>query len=189
MSEAGAGSGASNRGRFRKGRSGNPGGRPRRQPATCASAFDIVVGKTLTVTRNGIPRDVTMEEALQHRTYQDAIAGKRMAQRQVLKWIEKREAWFAKHRPAAAVNPIRALRKYDAENADEAMLLLGLVTENPACKGPGMEGLQILLEPWAVQLALNRRRGHEPLEKKEVDEITRCTRDPRSLRWPRRSGP
>jgi hypothetical protein len=33
-----------------------------------------------------------MEEALQHRIYQDALAGKGMAQRQVMKWIAKREA-------------------------------------------------------------------------------------------------
>jgi hypothetical protein len=189
MSDAEPDPGATNRGRFRKGRSGNPGGRPRKQPVAVASAFDIVVGKTLTVTRNGIPREVTMEEALQHRTYQDAIAGKRMAQRQVLKWIEKREAWIAENRPAAVVHPIRAYRMHDASNADEAMLLLGMVVEDPDRTGPEWTERSLLLEPWAVQLALKRRRGRQPLDQKAIDDITRSTSNPRSLRWPRGSAP
>jgi hypothetical protein len=31
--------------------------------------------KTLTVTRDGIAREMTVEQALQQRTYQDALAG------------------------------------------------------------------------------------------------------------------
>jgi len=50
------------------------------------------------VTQNGRQRELTVEEALQHRTYQDAIAGSRFAQRQVLKRIAKREQWLAARR-------------------------------------------------------------------------------------------
>ena len=88
-----------NPGWFRKGRSGNPGGRPTTSRPSQASAFDVVVEKTLTVAHHGGTREITMEEALQQRTYRDAVAGKRMAQREVLKWIVKREAWLAKHAP------------------------------------------------------------------------------------------
>ena len=42
-----------------------------------------------------MPREVTVEEALQHRTYQDAIAGSRAARREVLKMIAKREQYLA----------------------------------------------------------------------------------------------
>ena len=49
--------------------------------------------------QNGKPREVTVEEALQHRTYQDAIAGNRAAQREVLRMIDKREKWLASKRP------------------------------------------------------------------------------------------
>jgi hypothetical protein len=86
-----------NRGWFRKGRSGNPAGRPTASRAPQASAFDVVVERTLTVAHHGGTREITMEEALQQRTYRDALAGKRMAQREVLKWIAKREAWLEKH--------------------------------------------------------------------------------------------
>lgn len=49
----------------------------------------------LTVTQGGVPREVTVEEALQHQTYKDAIAGNRAARREVLKMIAKREAYLA----------------------------------------------------------------------------------------------
>ena len=91
-----------NPGWFSKGRSGNPGGRPTASRAPQASAFDVLVEKTLTVADHGGTREITMEEALQQRTYRDALAGKRMAQREVLKWIMKREAWLAKHAPKAS---------------------------------------------------------------------------------------
>ena len=128
-----------------------------------------------------------MEEALQHRTYQDAIAGKRMAQRQVLKWIEKREAWLSKNTSKPPISPVIFHRSPDPQNADEALILLGIAAENPARVGPGMKGLQLLLEPWAVQAALDRRRGQTGLELKEVNKIRRCTREPDGLRWPRGS--
>ena len=72
--------------RFRKGVSGNPHGRPRKErPADSTSAFGVVIDRKLTVTQDGKSREVTVEEALQHKTYQNAIAGNRSGQREVLK--------------------------------------------------------------------------------------------------------
>jgi hypothetical protein len=48
-----------------------------RAPRSCA--FDIIVEKALTVTRDGIAREITVEEGLQQRTCQDALDGKGMA--------------------------------------------------------------------------------------------------------------
>ena len=174
-----------NPGWFRKGRSGNPGGRPTASRASQASAFDVVVEKTLTVAHHGGTREITMEEALQQRTYRDAVAGKRMAQREVLKWIMKREAWLAKHAPKASRPAITRHISPDPDNADAALLLLGIAALNPARADIGADRAQLLLEPWAVQAALRRRRGGNRLTDRERDEIRRCTRDPDSLRWPR----
>jgi hypothetical protein len=174
-----------NRGWFRKGRSGNPGGRPTASRVSQGSALDIVAEKTLTVAHRGGTREITIEKALQQRTYQDALAGKGMARREVVKWIIKREAWLAKHAPKASRRAIALLSSPDPDNADAALLLLGIAAPDPARADIGADRAQLLLEPWAVQAALRRRRGGNRLTDRERDEIRRCTRDPDSLRWPR----
>jgi hypothetical protein len=172
-----------NPGRFRRGHSGNPNGRPTTSRPSQTSAFDIVVEKTLSVAHHGGTREITVEEALQQRTYRDALAGKRMPQRAVLKWIMKREAWLAKNAPKASWPKITRHISPDPDNADTALLLLGIAAPNPTRFDA--DRAQLLLEPWAVQAALRRRRGGNRLTDEERGAIRRCTRDPDSLRWPR----
>jgi Family of unknown function (DUF5681) len=176
-----------NPGWFPKGRSGNPQGRPRGSRVTTGSAFEVLVDKTLTVADRGGTREITLEEALQQRTYQDALAGKRMAMREVLKWIRKREAWLAKHASKAhKAMPLRI--SPDPDNANAALVLLGIAAPNPAREDWGADRAQLLLEPWAVQAALRRRRGGQRLTEQEVNEVRRSTRDADTLRWPRGTG-
>lgn len=155
-------------------------------PAPRASAFDVVIGKTLTVSYHGVTREITMEEALQQRTYRDAVAGKRMAQRQVVSWLIKREAWLAKHALGSSWRPVvnRHISP-DPDNADAAILLLGIAAPNPARADIDVIRAQLLLEPWAVQAALRRRRGGNRLTDSERADIRRCTREADSLGWPR----
>src|SRR5258706_8579843 len=110
-----------NPGWFRKGSSGNPGGRPTTSRASQGSAFDVLVEKTLTVTHHGATREITMEEALRRGTYRDAVAGERMGQREISKWIMKREAWLAKHAPKPSRRTILLLSSPDPHNADAAL--------------------------------------------------------------------
>jgi hypothetical protein len=147
--------------------------------------LDILVGKTLTVPHQGGTREIDMEEAVQQRTYRDAIAGKGIAARQVVKWIMKREAWLAKHAPQTRWPEIKQYISPDPDNADAVLVLLGVAAPNPARADVGADRAQLLLEPWAVQAALRRRRGGNRLTDKEREEIRRCTRDPDRLRWPR----
>jgi Family of unknown function (DUF5681) len=178
-------SGFRNPGWFSKGRSPNPGGRPTASPAPQTSAFEVLLEKTLTVTDRAGTREITVEEALQQQTYQRALAGVGMAVREVMKWIMKRDAWFAKNAPKASSPAIMCRISPDPDNADAALLLLGIAAPNPARAEFGNDRAQLLLEPWAVQAALRRRRGGQRLTERERDEIRRCTRDPDSLRWPR----
>ena len=106
-----------------------------------------------------------------------------MAQREVVRWIMKREAWLAEHVPKAP----RLVINYssDSDNADSALLLLGIAAQNPDRAGWRKDRAHLLLEPWAVQAALRRRRGGHRLTDEEHEWIRRCTRDPDSLRWPR----
>jgi hypothetical protein len=72
----------------------------------------------------------------------------------------------------------------DPRNADAAMCLLGIAAPDKSREehNPGA----LLLEPWAVQAALGRRRGSKALTMKDIGDIERCTRAPETLRWPRR---
>lgn len=178
--------GPSSKGRFKPGKSGNPKGRPPKAIEARTSAFDVVIDRTLTITRNGQPREVTMEEALQHRTYQDAIAGKRMAQREVIKWIRKREAWFAARDVKRPSGKVEILISEDPMNALDALLILGIATpdDDVAKYGPDDPYRRALLEAWAAQAALDRRRSAKSLTEGERAEILRCTREAASLRWP-----
>ena len=175
-----------NSGWFRKGQSGNPKGRPTTSRAPQASAFDVVVEKTLTVPqRGGGIREITLEEAIQQRTYQDALAGKRMAQREVLKMIIKREDWLARQAPKAPWPKITRQISPDPDNADAALVLLGVAAPDPTYADLAAGRTRLLLEPWAVQAAINRRRGGDRMTDEERYWVGRCTRDADNLRWPR----
>ena len=186
-----AGGASTGAGRFATGQSGNPKGRPKKPVIQLRpSAIDVVIDRTLTLTRDGVPREISMQEALQHRTYQDAIAGKRMAEREVLKWIRKREAWFAKEAAQRPQKPIEWKTSPDPGNADAALLILGIARPDAAWAsdpyydyGEGQR-MRLLLEPWAAQKAIDRRRRSAAFEKSDVDWILRCTRDNNNLVWP-----
>lgn len=185
MNEKSRSGAPSNPGWFPKGRSGNPGGRPKSSRATRDSAFDVILERTLSVPHDGGTRELTMEEALQQRTLQDALAGKRMAIREVMKWIMEREGWLAKNAPKASRRKVELRSSPDPDNADSALVLLGIAAPNLARANLGLDRVPLLLEPWAVQAALRRRRGGNRLTDKEREQIRLRTRDPESLRWPR----
>jgi len=171
-------------GRFEKGRSGNPAGRPKaRRPHV--SAFDIVFDKTLTVSQNGIERELTVDEALQLKTYQAALKGSRMAVRAVLKMIEKREialaAQVAKIEPPKS-NPYVPI--YDSDSADEAMQILGMASIEEAPAGMGWGHRKLKVETWAAQAAISRP-GRRSLTQKDIGDIKLLTKDPDKLKWPR----
>jgi Family of unknown function (DUF5681) len=141
-----------------------------------------VFEKYLAVARDGGTRELPIEEALQQRTLQDALAGKRMAIREDVKWITERETWLAEQAPKPRRKRVEMLSAPDPDNADAAVVLLGIAApdqDRAWFSGP----TQLLLEPWAVQAALRRRRGGQRLTDEERDEIERCTRD--LARWER----
>jgi hypothetical protein len=107
-----------------------------------------------------------------------------MAVREVKKWIKKREAWLAQHERKVP-QPVPWLFSDDPDNADAALVLLGIAAADPARAEFGANRAQLLLEPWAVQAALRRRRGGQRLTEQELNEVRRCTRDSDTLRWPR----
>ena len=173
-------------GRFQKGASGNPAGRPKaRRPHI--SAFGIIFDKTLTVTQNGVKRELTVDEALQLQTYQAALKGSRMAMRAVLKMIEKREAALAKRNPAPNPFPMTWRSEFDPRNADDAMLALGITVRDPGWTGPCKYGTRMKVSTWAAQAGISRP-GRKRLSERQISEIKREALEPDKLKWPRSRG-
>jgi hypothetical protein len=172
-------------GRFQKGTSGNPAGRPKaRRPHV--SAFDVIIDKRLTVTQNGVERELTVDEALELQTYQAALKGSKMAVRAVLKMIAKREAALRHLLPTRTSTPKPFQVEYDADNADEAMLLLGIYKEEkPVGLREGRGHLKI--DTWAAQAAISRP-GRRRMTDKQIEEAKLMTIEPQKLRWPKGRG-
>ncbi|WP_340149839.1 DUF5681 domain-containing protein [uncultured Sneathiella sp.] len=173
-------------GRFRKGQSGNLKGRPKSKAATpTTSAIEVILDKRLTVNRDGKPREISVEEALQQHTLQQALEGNRSAQREVLKWIAKRDRYLMAENQRKVPQAVTVRYSHCPDNANEALLLLRVAAPNPKYQDKDNAMEHLLLEPWAVQAALSRRRGTKRLSEKDISEIRSNTGDPDSLPWPK----
>ncbi len=169
-------------GRFERGQSGNPAGRPKaRRPHN--SAFDIIFDKTLTVTQSGVEHELTVDEALQIQTYQAALKGSKMAVRAVLKMIEKREAALSKLNPVKACGS-RIEMEYNAHNAENALRLLGIAVDGHVPPSGGEAARTLKIATWAGQRAISRP-GRHAFSESDRDDIKRYTDQPEKLRWPR----
>ncbi len=170
--------------RFKKGQSGNPKGRPKKRIAPPPiSAFDIVIERTLTVMQAGAPREMTVDEALEQRTYQAALGGNRMAQREVFKMIASHEKANRQRGPVRFRGVEVVVENGDPRNANLALQILDIATVDRARSDRGKPDDHLLLEPWAVQAALSRRSARR-LRAKDIAEAKRCTRDPGDIAWP-----
>lgn len=169
--------------RFKPGQSGNPAGRPKnRRPNV--SAFDIIIDKVLTVTQGGRERELTVDEALQLQTYQAALKGSRMAIRQVLRMIEKREIALAKRSAPIVGMPIIEC-EHSSDNAREALTILGIIEPDQAHSDRAEPGMKVAT--WAAQAALSRP-GRRKLAARDVHDIKTFTSNADQLKWPRGSG-
>ncbi len=163
--------------RFKPGQSGNPKGRPPKARRPNVSAFEIVLDKRLTANVGGKERELTVEEVLQQQTLKDALAGKRLAIRKVLKMIEKREA--ALHKKGGVRRTSMMFEQHHcADNANEAMRILGIAA--PDSEFPS----RWKVNTWATQAALSKP-GRRKFTDKDVKDIKFFTSDPGTLRWPR----
>lgn len=169
-------------GRFVKGQSGNPSGRPKaRRPNV--SAFDIIFDKTLTAVQNGVEREWTIDEALEVQTYQSALKGSKMAVRAVLKMIEKREYALRKASPRPQSKPTPFRLEYDTDSADEAMKFLDIICANPTFPGPD-SSRPFVITTWAAQAAISRP-GRQKGIARERDDLHLFVANYPKIRWPR----
>lgn len=163
--------------RFKPGQSGNPKGRPPKPRRPNISAFEIMLDKRLIANVGGKERELTVEELLQQQTLKDALAGKRMATRKVLKMIEKREAALAK-RNGPPPSKVSLVVHHSSDNANEAMRILGIAEPDRG------HPRRWRVNAWAAQAALSRP-GRRKFSRKDVEQIKIFTNDAETLHWPR----
>jgi hypothetical protein len=126
---------------------------------------------------------MSQDEAMEWATFLAALKGKAAAIKEMAGWIMEYQGGAVEYPPKSAIQPIEMVTARHPSNADEALQLLEIVA---AYAGKiGLTCIPLLLEPWAAQAAISRRRGGSRLTDRDRDDICRLTRDPDSLRWPR----
>ena len=166
--------------RFKKGRSGNPRGRPpgrNKKPP-----YEAVLGQMVTVREDGIERRVTAAEAFVLYLTKRALDGDSAATRQA----------------AAAIGDARAKQREFSPQGRETLIiefvsssLLSCGTVNTALVPLRMARKldrnrntdRMALEPWIVEMALERLGSRRPTLL-EQQRVLRATRTPKKVRWP-----
>ena len=166
--------------RFRKGRSGNPKGRPpgrKKEPP-----YEAVLGQMVAVREDGIERRITAAEAFALYLTKQGLDGDNAALRQA----------------AAAIGDARAKqREFSPQGRPTLVIefvsssLLSCGTVNTAL-GPlrmarnldrDRDPARMTLEPWVVEMALDRL-GDRRLALPEQRQVLMATRTPTKVRWP-----
>ena len=166
--------------RFKKGRSGNPKGRPpgrNKKPP-----YEAVLGQMVTVSEDGIERRVTAAEAFVLYLTKQGLDGDNAASRQA----------------AAAIGDARAKQREFSPQGRETIVINFVSTSFLRC-GTVNTALvplrmarkldryhntdRMALEPWIVEMALDRL-GSRRLTLLEQQQVLRTTRTPKKVRWP-----
>lgn len=178
-------------GTFKEGHSGNRRGPPlksqRKRPKT---AFDILFHPVFDPIAKDLPPELGPQYEAAYRTYVAALKkDSKRARRVVLKHMRRRAQeqvhLAALSEPRA---PVVRVVEPDPRNVDDALLILGLATEDTEYARRDHERTRLKLMRWAVQMALGRRHGGHRLTDFDVSNINRVTVDSNKLSWSRRYG-
>ncbi len=161
-------------GRFKKGQSGNPRGRPKNRRREIP--YDAVLGQMVTVRENGKEKRVTAAEAFLLQLTQKGLAGDSAAARASLDAIEKAQA---SHGDSGT--PIKKIIVTSIGSGADAIIgKLGIaLLKYPTDKAR----VRWELNPWIVEAAL-RRLGEKRLSLEEQREVFAHTRTPQKVKWP-----
>jgi len=161
--------------RFKKGRSGNPKGRPRGRKRQLP--YEAVLGQMVTIREDGKERQVTAAEAFLLHMTKRGLEGDGAAARAAMAAIEEARA-------ARGVNEPDELRVLIRTFVEPGSVSGGLIALRMARKLDRFRPTaRIALEPWLVQQALPRL-GDRRLSREEQAKVVKTTRTPRKVQWP-----
>lgn len=169
---------------FKKGQTGNPNGRPRKTSEAKPSVYDIVADRVFTVMIGETPTSMSAEEALHLKAYQQAIQGDKSTWAELVNMIIQRQNYIDAHTPMQPSIKGEA-QPTDPDNAFEAMILLGIAQRGRNAPDVIDKGSDLLLETWAVQMALERR-ALSTLDPSTMVLVRASTRNLENLEWPPR---
>lgn len=164
---------------FKKGRSGNPRGRPRGR-RKLGAPYEAVLGQRVTVRSDGKERTFTAAEAFLLHMTQKGLAGDASAARSMLEAIEA-TAGVSTETPNLNIATI-LLHARNTERGPrvlEIICRLGMAAKLDAYR----ESARVVLQVWVVELAL-ARLGDRRLSVTEQATIWGSCRTPWKVRWP-----
>lgn len=160
--------------RFKKGRSGNPKGRPRNRRREIP--YDTLLGQIVTVREDGRDRRVTAAEAFILQLAKKGLQGDSASARASLTAIENARA--ARSARGEGQETIRVhFRTFGLCCALEDLGLGVLIHKTDKVR------VRMMLKPWIVEAAL-ARLGDQQLSPEEQQVVVTSTRTPEKVNWP-----
>lgn len=161
-------------GRFRKGLSGNPRGRPK--GSRRKAPYDTVLGQKVTLREDGSSRQMTAAEAFLLHVTRRGLEGDSAAARAAMAAIEDARSRYGRNEAEGISTIVWKPVSVGSVNCSLEALRAAVLLD------PYRETARLVLEPWLVEAALDRLDHEMSIAEQKV--VWKATRTPWKVRWP-----